>query len=259
VVQGSIYTSLMFSYAALLDFPLRSFITSPSSAGVGSIPVSKSVGRTEGAATRVVWTIKNPPCGRVATKMTWRPPQNIPGPASLVFARDLFVRTGRQARERNKGRLLQYASYGVELDRVNCGTDKCGDDLGSLGRPLDHLDLANRITRLFKHFGQKVPDLADGLRTCHDMDFVNSSDCRSSIGARLMALTNGRKRVLLARTATVRTMASAASPMPDNAPTAAEHQRVEAVFKPEICAPSFMMTAAPRNPTPDTIPRQVAR
>jgi hypothetical protein len=28
--------------------------------------------------------------------------------------------------------------------------------------------------RLFKHFGQKVPDLADGLRTCHDMDFVNS-------------------------------------------------------------------------------------
>jgi hypothetical protein len=46
--------------------------------------------------------------------------------------------------------------------------------LPRLGRPLDHLDLANRVTRLLKHFGQKVPDLADGLRACHDMDFVNS-------------------------------------------------------------------------------------
>jgi hypothetical protein len=69
--------------------------------------------------------------------------------------------------------LLQYASHGVEFDWVNCATDKRRDDLGSLGRPLDHLDLANWITRFFKHFGQKVPDLADGLRVCHNMDLVD--------------------------------------------------------------------------------------
>jgi len=40
--------------------------------------------------------------------------------------------------------------------------------------------------------------------------------------------------------------------MPDSTPTAAEHQSVAAVFRPQTLLPSFMITPAPRNPMRDT-------
>ena len=45
--------------------------------------------------------------------------------------------------------------------------------------------------------------------------------------------------------------ASAGNPAPAKAPTAAETQRVAAVFRPLTCAPSFMITPAPRKPMPE--------
>src|SRR3984893_5008156 len=42
-------------------------------------------------------------------------------------------------------------------------------------------------------------------------------------------------------------------PAPANAPTAAEHHSVAAVFRPRTLSPSRMINPAPRNPIPDTI------
>ena len=39
---------------------------------------------------------------------------------------------------------------------------------------------------------------------------------------------------------------------PVQLPTAAEHHRVAAVFRPRTFMPSFMITPAPRKPTPET-------
>jgi hypothetical protein len=74
----------------------------------------------------------------------------------------------------------------------------------------------------------------------------------SSMGARLMALTSGRSSVLPASTKQVSATASIARSAPAQAPTAAEHHSVAAVFSPQTLLPYFMITPAPRKPTPET-------
>ena len=72
------------------------------------------------------------------------------------------------------------------------------------------------------------------------------------MGLRSIAFTSGRSSVLPAITKTVRSPASATMSAPVQAPTAAEHQRVAAVLRPRTFMPSFMITPAPRKPTPET-------
>ena len=63
---------------------------------------------------------------------------------------------------------------------------------------------------------------------------------------------SGRSTMLVSKTAAAKTRARFREPRPDNAPIAAEHQIVAAVFSPLTFAPSLKMTSAPRNPTPET-------
>ena len=55
--------------------------------------------------------------------------------------------------------------------------------------------------------------------------------------------TDGSGKVTITKTVT--DTASPSNPAPENAPTAAEHHSVAAVFRPRIVAPSFRMTPAP--------------
>ncbi|KAG0900853.1 hypothetical protein G6F32_017342 [Rhizopus arrhizus] len=66
-----------------------------------------------------------------------------------------------------------------------------------------------------------------------------------------MRFTTGRNSVLAASTKIAAITASGSSLMPAHAPTAAEPHRVAAVFRPDTCAPSFMIAPAPRKPTPE--------
>src|SRR6516162_1896158 len=74
----------------------------------------------------------------------------------------------------------------------------------------------------------------------------------SLIGVRLMALTNGRNSVLPASTKPVKAISSQARSAHAQAPTAAEHHNVAAVLRPQTLLPCFMITPAPRKPTPVT-------
>jgi erythrin-vacuolar iron transport family protein len=86
-----------------------------------------------------------------ATRATW--PTFLVGLAAAIGA---GISMGFAEALSDNGSLTGRGSPWLRgFDWLNCGTDKCRDDLGSLGRPLDHLDLADRITRLFEHFGQK--------------------------------------------------------------------------------------------------------
>ncbi|KAG1385087.1 hypothetical protein G6F60_014972 [Rhizopus arrhizus] len=69
---------------------------------------------------------------------------------------------------------------------------------------------------------------------------------------RLIAFTSGRSRVLPAMISTVSSTPSASMSAPVQLPTAAEHHSVAAVFRPRTFMPSFMITPAPRKPTPET-------
>ena len=66
-----------------------------------------------------------------------------------------------------------------------------------------------------------------------------------------MAFTSGRSAVLQASTVSITSTASKGRSAPQNAPTAAEHQRVAAVLRPRTFMPSFMITPAPRKPMPE--------
>jgi hypothetical protein len=68
------------------------------------------------------------------------------------------------------------------------------------------------------------------------------------MGARLIAFTSGRRRVLPTGTKQVSATASTARSAPAHAPTAAEHHKVAAVLRPQTFPSFFMMTPAPRNP-----------
>jgi len=74
----------------------------------------------------------------------------------------------------------------------------------------------------------------------------------ASIGARLIAFTSGRSRVLPASTNIVSAVAWASISAPAQLPTAAEAHNVAAVLRPRTLVPSFMMTPAPRKPMPET-------
>lgn len=79
-----------------------------------------------------------------------------------------------------------------------------------------------------------------------------ASEAASLIGMRLIAFTSGRSRVLPAMTRAVSSTPSASMSAPVQQPTAAEHHNVAAVLSPRTFMPSFMITPAPRKPTPDT-------
>lgn len=66
-----------------------------------------------------------------------------------------------------------------------------------------------------------------------------------------MRLTTGRRTVFAVSTNSAAIAASGNSLAPAQAPTAAEPHSVAAVFRPETCAPSFMIAPAPRKPMPE--------
>src|ERR1700730_3466878 len=59
-------------------------------------------------------------------------------PFAMIFAETYSFELEDQLAKETRGDCSNSPATASELDRVNCGADKRRDDLGSLGRPLDH-------------------------------------------------------------------------------------------------------------------------
>ena len=116
---------------------------------------------------------------------------------------------------------------------------------------LDHLHIAHRILRGLQRIDQSLAHPRYGFGIHAQAHFVVASVAASLIGMRLIAFTSGRSSVLPAMISTVGSTPSASMSAPVQLPTAAEHHRVAAVFRPRVHA--FLHDhAAPRKPTPET-------
>ena len=113
------------------------------------------------------------------------------------------------------------------------------------------LDIADRIVVGLQLLEQQVTRFGHILELADDVNPVESLGLARLDRAAVDEVDQGPQQ-LPAKTKAATSTASPFCPAPANAPTAAQAHKVAAVFSPLTCAPSFMMTPAPRKPIPDT-------